>query len=182
MIVNNVVCLSTKLLIPGSSTAGGISDVLYYNNTMFADAKGQFGQGVHIKLRDRFGGYVKNVAWIDNVLHSVNQALAFEFGYQGNPNWKPCTKDTCPEVRDIVIRNLTVHMGNPGYLHCYGQRPCQNITIEDINFLNFTKPKAINKVDCGYVNGRLGGRINPPELFDLCPNLTNAARLNEQLH
>jgi hypothetical protein len=152
----------------GSSTAGGVSDVLYYNNTMFAEEKGQYGQGVHIKLRDRFGGYVRNVAWVNNVIHSVNQAFVFEFGYQGNTAWKKCDKTSCPEVRDILVKNLTVLSGKPGSLNCYEQRPCENITLEDIHFHD---PRA--RVGCNHIHsGATKGKIFPETLFDQCVNLT----------
>jgi len=131
----------------GSSTAGGIEDVLYYNNTMTAEI-GQMGQGVHIKLRERFGGYVRNIRWIDNTFYVAGKpggAIVFEGGYQSG-NWKKkCTaKDgdmPCPIVSDILIRNLTVHEGLPGRLLCYEQVPCENITLENVRYPNNKQAK-----------------------------------------
>ena len=156
----------------GSSTAGGISDVLYYNNTMTQEIKTQMGQGIHIKLRDRFGGYVRNVAWIDNVFHVAGKpggAIVFECGYQPG-QWKPCTSETCPEVRDIVVRNLIVEIANPGTIACYAQRPCVNITFENVHFQDSNA-----RIQCDNVLS--GSLVNnsPPELFDACvPNLTKS--------
>jgi polygalacturonase len=155
----------------GSSTAGGISDVVYFNNIMRQEKRFQLGQGVHIKLRDRFGGYIRNVAWIDNVFEVAGKpggAIVFESGYQGNPNWKTCDETNCPEVRDIVIRNLTVHVGNPGRIKCYEQRPCVNITFDNVRFID--DPKA--RVGCENVASGIVRNSFPPDLFEQCTNLT----------
>ena len=151
----------------GSSTAGGIEDVLYYNNTMRAERK-QMGQGVHIKLRERFGGYVRNIRWIDNTFFVAGKpggAIVFEGSYQSG-NWKRhCTDRNgdlpCPIVSDILIRNLTVHVGNPGRLHCYDNMPCENITLENIRYMD---PKA--QITCKNVNSGHVKDTDPPELLD----------------
>lgn len=154
----------------GSSTAGGISDVLYYNNVMTQQVGFQKGQGVHIKLRDRFGGYVRNIAWIDNVFYAAGLpggAIRIEAGYQPGNEWKmKCDATTCTEVRNILIRNLTIHRGWPGELQCYAARPCQNITFDNVRFLNAPK----TRITCANVAS--GRAINTGKLFEKCPNLT----------
>lgn len=52
----------------GSGTAGGVEDVLFQNNVMTSRV-GQLGQGIHIKTRSQYGGYVRRISWIDNVFH-----------------------------------------------------------------------------------------------------------------
>ena len=160
--------LSGMGLSIGSSTAGGISDVLYYNNVMTQQKRIQMGQGVHIKLRDRYGGYVRNVAWIDNVFYVAGKpggAIVFEHGYQTRKQHS-CNSTTCTEVRDIVIRNLTIHEGNPGILSCYPQRPCQNITIEDVKFVKNQKAQiCVQNVASGTIRN-----VYPSTLFDACPH------------
>ena len=129
----------------------------------------QFGQGVHIKLRERFGGYVRNIRWIDNTFFVAGKpggAIVIEGGYQSGGSWKRhCTDKNggmpCPEVRDIVIRNLTVHKGNPGRLHCYENMPCENITLENIHYMD---PKA--KITCKNVNSGHAKYTKPPQLLD----------------
>eukprot|EP00041_Stephanoeca_diplocostata_P034087 m.1143613 g.1143613 ORF g.1143613 m.1143613 type:complete len:101 (-) comp24458_c1_seq8:193-495(-) len=54
----------------GSSVSGGVEDVLYTNNIMNETA-GQWGMGVHIKTRVSYGGYIRNVAYVDNVFETA---------------------------------------------------------------------------------------------------------------
>ena len=58
----------------GSSTAGGIEDVLYFKLQQYDDALstelGMFGIWYSpIKLRGRFGGCVRNIRWMDLTVH-----------------------------------------------------------------------------------------------------------------
>lgn len=153
----------------GSSTAGGVEDVLYYNNTMRAETH-TFGAGVHIKLRERFGGYVRNIRWIDNTFYVAGKpggAIVIEGGYQSGGAWKKqCTNLTgfmpCPEVRDILIRNLTVHHGNPGRLNCYAGVPCENITLEHVYYPNDAKAK----ISCQNVHSGRQNDTYPEHLLD----------------
>jgi hypothetical protein len=157
----------------GSSTAGGISDVLYYNNTMTQVPNLGVGQGAHIKMRMRFGGYVKNVSWIDNVFHYVaGPAVAIESGYQSGSSWKrTCTNLTgdlsCTEVDNITIKNLVVHSANGGgRIECWGNAPCtnlhfENITIVDMKHENLKPVIKCNNVASGIV---VGGDLR--EMFD----------------
>jgi len=68
----------------GSGTAGGGKDVLFQNNVMTTKVR-QLGQGIHIKTRDMYGGYVCNIAWIGNIFHvtgSPGGAIKIEAWYQ----------------------------------------------------------------------------------------------------
>lgn len=152
----------------GSRTAGGIQDVLYYNNVITEQKRMGITNGIHIKLRDRFMGYVRNVAWIDNVFYVAGLpggAIKFEAGYQTDNAKRRCTKDgklRCPEVRDIVVRNMTVHEGGLGFVGCYGNTPCVNITFDNVRFLN--NPK--NSIKCSNVASGMAINTYPTNLFD----------------
>ena len=152
----------------GSSTAGGVSDVVYSNNIMRQEIKKNMGQGIHIKLRERFGGYVRNIAWIDNIFYVAGMpggSIVFESGYQSGSDWKmKCNNETCTEVRDIVVRNLTIYQGNPGRINCFGPRPCKNITFENVRYLD-TDHKG-QRIKCDNVaSGKVTDSF-PPDLFD----------------
>mmetsp|Transcript_21508 Transcript_21508/g.29940 ORF Transcript_21508/g.29940 Transcript_21508/m.29940 type:complete len:213 (-) Transcript_21508:171-809(-) len=154
----------------GSSTAGGVSDVLYYNNTMTQISGFGNGQGAHIKMRTRFGGYVKNISWIDNVFHYVSgPAIYVESGYQSG--WKrTCTNSSgdlsCTEVDNITIKNMVVHSGSDGgSINCFDNAPCTNFHFENIKIHNKRKNHkpiiACKNVASGTV---VGGALR--EMFD----------------
>lgn len=147
----------------GSSTAGGVEDVLYQNNIMRAEVKKQLTHGIHIKTRDRYGGYVRNIRYIDNVFYSAGKpggGIVFTSDYQ-RITGKPCTSETCTEIRDILVRNATFYDSNPGHLKCYGQRPCVNITFEDVHFKDRNAKISCENIASGRVSG-----TTPENLFD----------------
>ena len=122
----------------GSSVSGGIEDVLYTRNVMNETA-GQWGLGIHIKTKTGNGGYIKNVVYSDNyfeVAGTPGGAIEIECGYQsGAPTG--CNVSSCTEIRDIVFRNLTfAHAGGTGGIKCFPERPCQNITLDDVHIEN----------------------------------------------
>lgn len=128
----------------GSSVSGGVEDVLYQNNVMTegryvnASTYGFWGQGAHIKTRVSYGGFIRNIAYIDNVIRSAStQGILVETDYQSSGG---CNATTCTEIRDIVFRNFTVDIvgngggnGGPGQISCFVDRPCANFTFEAIN-------------------------------------------------
>ena len=132
----------------GSSVSGGVEDVLYTRNVMTegryvnASTYGFWGQGAHIKTRVAYGGYIRNIAYIDNVIVSASaNGILVETDYQSSGD---CNATTCTEIRDIVFRNFTVNIvgsmggnGNPGNIGCFPERPCHNFTFEDV-FINTT--------------------------------------------
>ena len=68
----------------GSSVAGGIEDVLYQHNWMNQSA-GEWGMGVHLKTRVQYGGYIRNIAYLDNYFLTAGApggAIHIESGYQ----------------------------------------------------------------------------------------------------
>ena len=152
----------------GSRTAGGVENVLYYNNVMTEKEKMGIVNGIHIKFRDRYRGYVRNVAWIDNVFYRAGRpggAIKFESGYQTDNAKRDCTKDgwkKCPELSNILVRNLTVHDGGPGAINCYANVPCTNITFDNVRYVN--DPKA--SIPCRNVASGRAINTYPSNLFD----------------
>lgn len=135
----------------GSSVSGGIEDVLYARNVM-NESVGQWGMGIHIKTRTTYGGYIRNVAYIDNYFETAGVpggALHIESGYQsGDKN--SCNFSTCTDIRDIVFRNLTFkHSGGTGSLACFPARPCHNITFEDVHVMNATSGWGCENIASG---------------------------------
>ena len=146
----------------GSSTSGGVESVLYLNNTM-TELAGEWGQGAHIKTRVDYGGYVRDVAWVDCtfvVSGSPGGALVIESDYQSNGN---CTASTCTEVRDVVFRNLTfVQAGGLGSIQCYAARPCENVTFQDVRIA------APGPWVCKNVASGSATNVTPPGLTEAC--------------
>ena len=68
----------------GSSVSGGVEDVLYTDNVM-TETSGEWGQGAHIKTRVSYGGYVRNCAWVNNVLRVAGDpgGVSWLSGYCG---------------------------------------------------------------------------------------------------
>ena len=156
----------------GSSVSGGVEDVLYTRNTMAegryvnASTYGFWGQGAHIKTRVSYGGYIRNIAYIDNALATVStQGILVETDYQSGGN---CTADTCTEIRDIVFRNFSVALvggvdgGGPGMIGCFTERPCVNITFENVH-VNTTGRWGCHNLSSGtFLN------VTPPGLQESC--------------
>lgn len=146
----------------GSSTSGGVEGVLYINNTM-TEQTGEWGQGAHIKTRVDYGGYIRDVAWVDCtflVSGSPGGALVIESGYQSSGN---CTAETCTEVRDVVFRNLKfVRAGGLGSIQCYAARPCVNVTFESVHIA------ASGPWDCKHVASGSVTDVSPPGLAAAC--------------
>ena len=118
----------------GSSVSGGVEDVLYTRNRMNETA-GQWGLGIHVKTKTDNGGYIRNVAFVDNHFETAGMpggALEIECGYQsGAPTG--CNRTSCTEIRDIVFRNLSFQRaGGTGGVTCFPARPCQNITFDNV--------------------------------------------------
>lgn len=146
----------------GSSTSGGVEGVLYINNTM-TELSGEWGQGAHLKTRVSYGGYVRDVAWVDctfAVSGDPGGALVIESDYQSNGN---CTSTTCTEVRDIVFRNLTfLQTGSLGSIECYKERPCVNVTFDNVHIA------APGPWDCQHVASGTVTNVTPAGLAAAC--------------
>mmetsp|Transcript_29103 Transcript_29103/g.44978 ORF Transcript_29103/g.44978 Transcript_29103/m.44978 type:complete len:594 (-) Transcript_29103:46-1827(-) len=156
----------------GSSTSGGVSDVLYYNNTMTQISGFGQGQGAHIKMRMRYGGYVKNISWIDNTFYYVNgPAVEINSGYQSGSSWKrTCTNSTgdlaCTEVDNITIKNMVVHKARSGWhVDCFENAPCTNLHFENITILEEPKTKK-PIMKCGNVASGTVVGSDLREMFD----------------
>jgi polygalacturonase len=121
----------------GSSVAGGVEDVLYQHNWM-NQSVGEWGMGVHIKTRVQYGGYIRNIAYLDNYFLTAGVpggAIHIESGYQSkgqcNATGMP---GACTAISGIVLRNLTfVNVDGAGELQCFPNVPCRNITVEDVH-------------------------------------------------
>ena len=140
----------------GSSVSGGVEDVLYARNVMTegryvnASTYGFWGQGSHIKTRVSYGGFIRRISYVDNVIYAAStQAILVETDYQSSGG---CNATTCTEIRDILWRNMTVLIvgtgagnGGPGQIGCYPERPCSNFTFVRLNVhLNVTARCACN--------------------------------------
>ena len=108
----------------GSSVSGGVEDVLYIRNVMNETA-GQWGMGVHIKTRTTYGGYIRNIAYVDNVFETAGVpggAIHIESGYQSGQG-NSCSQSECTDIRDIVFRNLSFgRSGGTGVVTCFPNR------------------------------------------------------------
>lgn len=145
----------------GSSVSGGVEDVVFQRNIM-AERKQDWGAGAHIKTRITYGGFIRNIAYLDNVFTRVATAgMWIETGYQSSGN---CTADTCTDIRDIVFRNFTVQDSDtgPGSLLCYAARPCINITLENVH-INTTRPWG-----CKFVSSGTFTNVTPSGLAQAC--------------
>eukprot|EP00041_Stephanoeca_diplocostata_P036063 m.1298652 g.1298652 ORF g.1298652 m.1298652 type:complete len:976 (+) comp24798_c1_seq90:51-2978(+) len=157
---NNILGTGMGLSV-GSSISGGIEDVLYVGNVM-NETRGEWGQGAHLKTRVQYGGYVYNVAWVDNdfkVAGAPGGAIVIETGYQSGGE---CNASTCTDIRDIVFRNLTVHSGSPGGVNCYPARPCINVTFDNVH-VNDTGTWSCTNVASGSATD-----VSPPGLGAAC--------------
>lgn len=124
----------------GSSVSGGVSDVLYTRNRM-KERPQDWGYGAHIKTRINYGGYIRNIAYIDNDFTFVtNMGFVIEANYQSGGN---CNATSCTEISDIVWRNNTGSPNCPGTFGCNPARPCTNITLENINL-------TVRNTACGW--------------------------------
>ena len=146
----------------GSSVSGGVEDVVFQRNVM-TERAGDWGAGAHIKTRITYGGYIRNVAFLDNVFHRVATAgLWIETDYQSRGN---CTAETCTEIRDIVFRNFTVQApSGTGYLSCYKERPCTNVTLQNVHI----NSSAWGKGSCNNVASGTFEDVTPAGLASEC--------------
>jgi polygalacturonase len=168
---NNVLGTGMGMSI-GSSVSGGVEGVTYSGNSMAegrylnASTYGYWGQGAHIKTRVDYGGYIRDIAYVDCVLASVStQGILIETDYQSSG---ACTAQNCTEIRDIVFRNFTVLTvgglggGGPGNVGCYAARPCVNVSFFDVH-VNTTGRWGCNNLTSGtFVN------VTPPGLPEAC--------------
>ena len=157
----------------GSSVSGGVEDVTYQRNVMTegryvnASTYGFWGQGAHIKTRVSYGGYIRNIAYLDNVIVSAStQGILVETDYQSGGE---CNATTCTEIRDITFRNFTVNIvgtmggnGGPGDIGCYKARPCVNFTFQDI-YINTTASWSCRNLTSITVNN-----VTPGGLQEAC--------------
>lgn len=168
---NNVLGTGMGMSV-GSSVSGGVEGVLYSGNVMAegrylnASTYGYWGQGAHIKTRVDYGGFIRDVAYVNNTFYSVStQGILVETDYQSSGY---CDAENCTDIRDIVFYNFTVYLvgglggGGPGNIGCYKQRPCVNISFENI-YVNSTGAWGCNNLTGGsFVN------VTPPGLAKAC--------------
>ena len=145
----------------GSSVSGGVSDVLYTRNVM-RERKQDWGLGAHIKTRVSYGGYIRNIAYIDNDFPFVtNEGIQIETDYQSSGG---CNATTCTDIRDIVWRNFSGSAGSPGGPSCMAARPCVNLTFEDINITG----RSGQTWGCTNVSSITVRNVFPPGLQEAC--------------
>ena len=143
----------------GSSVSGGVEDVLFTRNVM-TERPQDWGLGAHIKTRVDYGGFIRNVRYIDNSFPLVtNGAILIETDYQSSGQ---CNATTCTEIRDIVFRNFTGNARGPGQLGCYAARPCINITLDNVH-INTTGQWGCHNVSSGTFTN-----VSPPGLAEAC--------------
>jgi len=157
----------------GSSVSGGVEDVLYLRNVMAegryvnASTYGYWGQGAHIKTRVDYGGYIRNIAYVDNYIRSASSTgILVETDYQSSGQ---CNATTCTEIRDILWKNFTVEIvgndggnGGPGDFGCFKDRPCSNFTLIDVN-INTTSGWG-----CAFLSSLTVDNVSPPGLQTAC--------------
>jgi len=157
----------------GSSVSGGVEDVLYARNVM-SETAGQWGMGIHIKTRTSYGGYIRNIVYKDNYFETAGVpggAIHIESGYQSGHG--DCSYSECTDIRDIVFQNLTFkNSGGTGGFKCFPNRPCQNITFDNVHvesatsgwgcsdiasgtFTDVTPPRDPTKDNCNFTTTML---------------------------
>ncbi len=138
----------------GSSVSGGVENVTYTRNYM-NETSGQWGLGIHIKTRTTYGGYIRNIVYDSNYFETAGKpggAMEIECGYQsGKPTG--CGTDTtpaCTDIRDIVFRNLTfVNSGGTGGIKCFPNKPCHNVTFDNVHIESAESGWACENVASG---------------------------------
>jgi len=155
----NITVVDNKLgsgmgLSIGSSVSGGVEDVLYARNVMNETA-GQWGMGIHIKTRTNYGGYIRNIVYEDNYFETAGVpggAIHIESGYQSGHG--TCSFAECTDIRDIVFRNLTFKTsGGTGGFVCFPNRPCHNITLDNVHVESATSGWGCNDIASGSFTG-----------------------------
>ena len=73
----------------GSSVSGGVEDVLYTRNVMRERVQ-DWGIGAHLKTRVSYGGYIRNIRYIDNYFPYVTNQFLRRYPRQ-NPATAPRT-------------------------------------------------------------------------------------------
>ena len=145
----------------GSSVSGGVSGVLFTRNVM-TERLQDWGIGCHLKTRVEYGGYIRDVAYVDNAFPIVtNLGIQIETDYQSSGK---CNATTCTEIRDIVWRNISMSAGSPGALSCMPDRPCVNITLQDVNITG----RNGNGWGCNNVSSGTFINVSPPGLAKAC--------------
>ena len=128
---------------------------------------GRWGQGAHIKTRVEYGGFIRNIAYLDNLVKVAStQGILVETDYQSSGS---CNASTCTEIRDVVFRNYTVMLvgtfggnGGPGDIGCYKERPCVNFTFENV-YVNTTA-----RWSCGSLTSGKFFNVSPAGLQSAC--------------
>jgi polygalacturonase len=144
----------------GSSVSGGVEDVLYTRNVQ-QERPQDWGMGMHIKTRVSYGGYIRNIAYVDNVFtYTTNGLIYLETDYQSSGG---CNATTCTEIRDIVFRNNSGNARSVGSLTCMPSRPCVNISFEDLVFNATNTEWGCKNVSSGFVRN-----VTPPGLAEAC--------------
>jgi len=145
----------------GSSVSGGVEDVLFTRNIM-KERLQDWGIGSHLKTRVSYGGFIRNIAYVDNRFDVVtNLGIQIETDYQSSGG---CNATTCTEIRDIVWRNHSGSAGSPGALSCMPARPCINITLIDVNITG----RNGNSWGCTNVSSGTFINVHPPGLQEAC--------------
>ena len=135
--------------------------MLFTRNVM-TERLQDWGIGCHLKTRVEYGGFIRDIAYIDNSFPIVtNLGIQIETDYQSSGK---CNATTCTEIRDIVWRNITMSAGSPGALSCMPDRPCVNITLEDVNITG----RNGNGWGCNNVSSGTFINVNPPGLAKAC--------------
>ena len=104
----------------GSSVSGGIEDVLYTRNVM-KERPQDWGYGAHIKTRVEFGGYIRNVAYIDNDFAFVtNMGLVVETDYRECRAMRPALPSPTPRptTRALIYSPPSLPLQPNSPRHC----------------------------------------------------------------
>jgi hypothetical protein len=60
------------------------------------------------------------------------------------------SRENCTDIRDIVFRNMTfANSGGTGGLVCFPNRPCSNITFENVHVAGATSGWACENIASG---------------------------------
>ena len=111
----------------GSEVAGGVENVVVRDNTF-----GLVGNVARVKSCVNYGGFIKNISFVDNTITSyANQAVFLDACYEC-----PCGQEAGPTI-DVSVSLLHGAATSAGNLSCAPSNPC-HVAMYRVNLTNTT--------------------------------------------
>eukprot|EP01084_Bolivina_argentea_P185581 320019_1 len=130
----------------GSEMSGNVTNVLFAN---FAMDKTKTGP--RIKSQKGRGGMVSNIVYQNITMKDVSTGISVSEYYNSGATGVP------PIFKDIVMINVSGSVtGTAGLFECLQEKPCYNITLDNVDFTGYDKP-----FQCEYAYGHSEGSCSP---------------------